>query len=340
MVMAALPTNRREPAFTGFQPPPSHPLRRLLLSDGPAPLAAEGFADPAPGDAREPKLDLFPPALPQSRGREPLYRRAPVLRQWRGSFSSLALHALVIALILIDWQAMPPPEAPPIPVQLVVEPPPKPKPKAPAQPVHHPHGLLASEEMGNTAKAGPQQVKAPESTAAPAAPPTPPAPPTPALITPPPSTAPSLPLDLPKVADALAAPLPGPKPKPAPPPRPPAKVESRPAAMSLHQAKVPGPAASRDEYLAYAFSLVKRHFYLLPRSVIGERRGEAVVGFVVHDDGRVSELEVEQSSGYTDIDRKAEEMIIAVGRFPPLPQWFQGEAIRLEFHLEFPTAME
>jgi TonB family protein len=339
MVMAALP-NRREPAFTGFHPPPSHPLRRLLMSEDPAPLAAEGFADPGPADRREePELSLSPPALPQSSRREQIYLRPPALRQWRGSFGSLALHALVIALILIDWRMMPKPEPPPIPVQLVVEPPPQPKPKPPSPPAHHPRGPLASDDMGNTAKAGPQELKAPNSPAPPAAPPAPPAPPAPALITPPPSAAPSVPLDLPKVAD-LAAPLPVPKPKPAPPPRPPAKAESRPAPMSLHQAKIPGPAASRDEYLAYAFSLIRRHFYLLPRSVIGERRGEAVIGFVVHDNGSVSQLEVEISSGYVDIDRKAEEMIIAVGRFPPLPQWFQGEGIRLEFHLEFPTAVE
>ena len=31
-----------------------------------------------------------------------------------------------------------------------------------------------------------------------------------------------------------------------------------------------------------------------------------------------------QSSGYPDIDERVEQMVAAVGRFPPLPQWFQA----------------
>ena len=33
-------------------------------------------------------------------------------------------------------------------------------------------------------------------------------------------------------------------------------------------------------------------------------------------------------------------MIRAVGRFPPLPQWFQAPSMRLEFRLQFPEALE
>ncbi len=52
---------------------------------------------------------------------------------------------------------------------------------------------------------------------------------------------------------------------------------------------------------------------------------------LVLDDGTVAMLRVGQSSGYPDIDLRVEEMIRAVGRFPPLPQWIQGPSIRLGF---------
>jgi hypothetical protein len=32
-------------------------------------------------------------------------------------------------------------------------------------------------------------------------------------------------------------------------------------------------------------------------------------------------------------------MIAAVGRFPPLPQWFQGPSMPIEFTLRFPGAL-
>ena len=61
---------------------------------------------------------------------------------------------------------------------------------------------------------------------------------------------------------------------------------------------------------------------------------------MVMDDGRVAMLSVGLSSGYPDIDERVEQIIRAVGRFPPLPQWFQGSVMRLEFRLRFPEALE
>jgi TonB family protein len=128
-----------------------------------------------------------------------------------------------------------------------------------------------------------------------------------------------------------------PQPKPKPPPLPPAKEAERPAAMSLHQAKIPGPSATRDEYVNYCFMLIQRHAGLLSPMAIGNRRGEAVIVFEVHDDGRISAIEVGQSSGYPDIDHRVEEMVAAVGRFPPLPQWFQGDAFHFTLTQIFPS---
>ena len=35
-----------------------------------------------------------------------------------------------------------------------------------------------------------------------------------------------------------------------------------------------------------------------------------------------------------------EQMVAAVGRFPPLPQWYQGKSVQLELTLRFPDAVE
>ena len=43
--------------------------------------------------------------------------------------------------------------------------------------------------------------------------------------------------------------------------------------------------ANRDEYLAYVHSLIRRHYNMLPLSMVGGRRGETLVEFVVLDDG-------------------------------------------------------
>ena len=69
------------------------------------------------------------------------------------------------------------------------------------------------------------------------------------------------------------------------------------------------------------------------------RRGETIINVLVLDDGTVAMLSVGLSSGYPEIDERVEQMIRAVGRFPPLPQWYQGESMRLEFRLQFPEAL-
>jgi TonB family protein len=102
----------------------------------------------------------------------------------------------------------------------------------------------------------------------------------------------------------------------------------------------PGPAATRDEYLAHLASLARQHLDLLPMTFIGDRRGETIINVLVLRDGTVSMLGVGRSSGYPDIDERIEQMIRAVGRFPPLPQWYQEPSMRLEFRLQFPEALE
>jgi protein TonB len=253
--------------------------------------------------------------------------------RWRGLAGSLVLHLLPL-LLLIEWPMARPPEIAPIAVQMVLEPPP---PEAPPQPdlpksdppkpefKPPPPGRIASDDFGDPAakEAGHEASAAP----APKDEPSPPEPP--------PAEAP----------EQTAAIVPPPPPKPDPP-----KPQSKPAAQqpprrteepahSARQAKYPGPAASRDDYLAYVHSLIRQHYNMLPLAMIGSRRGETRVEFLVLGDGTIAMVRTRQSSGYPDIDSRVELMIAAVRRVPPLPQWFQDSAMRLILDLPFPDAL-
>lgn len=231
-----------------------------------------------------------------------------------GLVASLLLH-LSPLLLLLSWSSAPAEPAVVIPVQLVLEQPRPPPPAPPRSEPKPPPGNLASEEMGEPAEAA----------GTPA-----PAPPAPNLVAPPPQLA------------VLAPPPPS---KPEPPPRPavaaPAVVHrpEAPPDRPSRPARIPGPAASRDEYLAYLVSLVRRHLDLLPSNLVAGRRGETVLAIMVLDDGTIARIAVARGSGYPDIDARVEQMVAAVRRFPPLPQWYQGPRVELTFRLRFPETL-
>ena len=261
--------------------------------------------------------------------------RAPV-RPF-GLVASLVLHLLPL-LLLLHWTSAPAEMPAAIPVQLVIEPPPLPPPPAtPEQQARPPRGRLASEEMGD-AKAEKGDAAAPPAAAQPekfaAA-----VPPPPRLVAPPPEMPPPPPPQL----DA-DAPAPLPLPKPAAPKQQVVTVLHR---MELplplrppHPARAPGPAATRDEYLAYLVTLMRRHLDLMPPSFVAGRRGLTVLSIVVRGDGTIARIGVAEGSGYDDIDARIAQMVAAVGRFPPLPQWFQGPPVELYLRLRFPEALE
>ena len=271
-------------------------------------------------------------------------------RRWsrlRGPVGSLLLHLLPL-LLLMDWQMSPPAETEPVTVQLVVEPPPpapeaKPPPPQPQpKPVPPPpRGRLASEDLGDPQAKEVDRPKgdAPQAADTPAPTEAPPTETKPAEK--PQQTAAVVPPPLPPAKPD--APKPDPILKPPPKPSPAAHQTPRrvddPANLAPRRARFPGPAATRDEYLAYMHGLIRQHYRLLPQSMLGDRRGMTVIEFVVLDDGKIALLKVRRSSGYPDIDQRIEEMIEAVGRFPPLPQWFQGLAMPFEFGFPFPEAL-
>jgi TonB C terminal len=328
----------------------NEPLFLMHPEEAPGPrlsAALAPIANDLPADRCEPKPPVAERRPPESKALPD--RELPVASEPRrrpfGPIGSLLLHLLPL-LLLIDWPMHPPAEVAPIPVQLVFQPPPpppppklaaRPRPKAERRP---PPGRLASADMGDTQAKGKDQARSeePASKKEPAATAESPleAPPKIASIDPPSLPAPPK-LTLPQPLDAIA---PQPSPKPAPAVRQAvARVPQR-AHLMPRSARFPGPSATRDEYLAYVNSLILRHLGLLSRSLVGGRRGETVVDMLVLDDGTVAILRVGQSSGYPDIDIRVEEMIRAVGRFPPLPQWIQGPSVWLGFTLPFPGGLE
>jgi TonB family protein len=259
-----------------------------------------------------------------------------------GPLGSLLLHLLPL-LLLLDWPMHPPAEVIPIPVRLVLEPPPvappktEPKPAPPKPEAKPPKGRIASEDIGGSEAKGADETKA-QPAPQPKPPTAPEAPRQEALAVPPPLPEPApKPETVEPPSEHFARPQP--KPKPAPPHPPRARGQAH-LLLLPRPGRFPGPAATRDEYLAYIASLTRRHLDLLPLSLVGARRGETVIDVLVLDDGTVAMLRVGRSSGYPDIDERIERMISAVGRFPPLPQWFQGPSMQLEFRLRFPEALQ
>lgn len=258
--------------------------------------------------------------------------------RWRSPLVSLLFHLLpIVGIILFPLLAIEPPV--PIPVQLVFEPPPPPPPPQPPQPAPKPpqleqplHGPLSSVDQGPVIKptdlgrtpdpvpqpaAGPQQETPSEmQTATTAAPPPPPMPQ--AKPAPPKEHA----FQLPKPSGAANAP------------------HTETPREAPRSARYIGMAATKDEYLAYLVSLTRQHIDLLPLAMVGARRGETVISVTVYDNGRIGSVSVARGSGYSDIDERIAQMVRAVGKFPPLPQWYQGNGVQLELTLKFPEALE
>ena len=313
-----------------------------------------GIAASAEEHRREPTLTGAPRLVSLDPLRlDPPERLAPVAdrerARWLGSIGSLVLHLLPL-LLLIEWPFTAPPEAVPIAVQLVLEPPPpeqvlKPVPAPPAfKPP--PPGRIASEDLGDTeAKKPSREPKNPPAAKDVPPPEVRPNDPSPqaAEDVPPPPEKTEPPPEAPQQTAAIVPPEKPPPPKPQPKPaqttRPLPRGGEEPAHTDARPAKYPGPAATRDEYLAYVHSLIRRHYNLLPLAMVGSRHGEAQIEFVVLDDGTIAMIRVHHSSGWPDIDERVEQMILAVHHVPPLPQWFQGPSMALILNLPFPDAL-
>jgi TonB family protein len=127
-----------------------------------------------------------------------------------------------------------------------------------------------------------------------------------------------------------------------------AATSAIPAASQL--AALPNPVArmarlsdspgGRGDYLNYLVSLTRTHIDILPLSFLAGRRGQTILSVVVLEDGTIGRITVKRSSGYPDIDSRIEQMVAAVGRFPPVPASLPKPAVDLEFNMTFPDALQ
>lgn len=243
-----------------------------------------------------------------------------------GLLGSLGVHALVL-LALFGAHSAPAEVAGAIPVRLVIEQPPAVKDES--QPAQSPES--ASEpppaEHAAAEAAPPRARPRPQVAAArprPKPEPQPPAKPAFAATAPPavarPPAAPAADAASPAV-EAASLPKPGSN-SPAP------------------GAGVPGPNTSRGDYLDYLVTLTRGHFDLLPLSFLAGRHGRTILSVLVYEDGTISRVSVKQTSGYPDIDARIEQMVTAVGRFPPVPDTFRKPSVELDFNLAFPDALQ
>jgi periplasmic protein TonB len=151
---------------------------------------------------------------------------------------------------------------------------------------------------------------------------------------------------------AITPPPPAPAPPPEPPPRKPAAVTLAPAvpptpptpnsaaAADLREAQIPGTDPAQSDYFSRLAALTRDHLDLLPLAFLGGRRGLTILSIHVQSDGTIGQIAVKRSSGYPDIDTRIEEIVAAVGRFPPLPERFQKPNLDLDFNLIFPDALQ
>jgi len=229
--------------------------------------------------------------------------------------ASFGVHLLTL-IVLITGNSAPAEVSGGIPMHLVIE-------EAPSVPDEAPPDRSASE----TTDAAPRLVEGGALSAV-AEPPAPP-PITVAVAVPPPIT--------------VAAAVPPPQPSPPPPvPTPTVAVALEPAANQPQPAAAPTPGVgtARGDYLDYLVTLTRGHFDILPLAFLAGRHGRTTLSVLVLEDGTIGGITVKHSSGYPDIDSKIEQMVAAVGRFPPPPDTYQRPAVALDFNLTFPDALQ
>ncbi len=261
--------------------------------------------------------------------------------QLRSPLVSLAFHLLPLLIVLLLPLIMTEPPAP-IPVQLVFEPPPPPPPPPPPQPQPQPPQPEPKMETGRLASVDMGVVK-PDMDLGRAADPVP-------------QPAAGAPQQTPTETQTAATTTPPPPPLPMPKPVPPKEHHSaiqlpKPSGANVphheevpreaqHSAHYPGTAATRDEYFAYLVTLTQRHIDVLPQALAHQRHGETALSIQVQSNGSVLGITVVQSCGDAELDQRVVAMVRAVGRFPPLPQWFQGEAMDMVFRVNFPLMLQ
>lgn len=86
-------------------------------------------------------------------------------------------------------------------------------------------------------------------------------------------------------------------------------------------------------YLTRILATVRRNWYaVMPESARLGRRGRVAIQLSINREGRIPKLVIAESSGAEPLDRAAVAGITASDPFPPLPEEFRGEEIRIQFN--------
>lgn len=104
--------------------------------------------------------------------------------------------------------------------------------------------------------------------------------------------------------------------------------------------RAPGTDESKGDYYETLRQLTRQHIDMLAAAFLNGRRGTTVLRILVMRDGAIAQISVAQSSGYSDVDARIEQMVNAVGHFPPLPAAFLGPSADLQLKLMFPDAVQ
>jgi TonB family protein len=89
-------------------------------------------------------------------------------------------------------------------------------------------------------------------------------------------------------------------------------------------------------YLVRVLAAVRRNWMaVMPESARLGRRGKVVLQLAINREGRVPKLVIAESSGAEPLDRAAVAAITASDPFPPLPEEFRGEEVRLQFNFRY-----
>lgn len=92
-------------------------------------------------------------------------------------------------------------------------------------------------------------------------------------------------------------------------------------------------ANARDAYTMELYGMIKRHCVYPALARRRGQEGRVQVGFIVGDDGRVQDVEVVASSGYSVLDRAAVETIRRIP-LPPPPRRAMPILITIVYRLE------
>jgi TonB family protein len=85
-------------------------------------------------------------------------------------------------------------------------------------------------------------------------------------------------------------------------------------------------------YLIRILSTVRRNWLaVIPESARFGRRGNVQIQFAINKDGAVPKLVISLPSGTESLDRAAVAGVSASNPFPPLPDEFKGQQVRLQF---------